>query len=221
MALIVSALFSAAYFLTMPWHPFPGSFVIKAASIAILSVIAARNGAMALALALALSAIGDALLEYSPGLFAAGLLAFLLAQVTYTLTFLRIRQTRWFQPALVFVGVYSLGLAAWLLPAVSRSLAVPVAIYVAAITVMAMAAFTTHAPNRWMEMGAVLFLISDSVLAVNRFRMPVPLSGWVVWSTYYIAQLLITLGYSKAREASAGASPITPATALHATHPPS
>jgi uncharacterized membrane protein YhhN len=198
MILPVSILLSAVYFFTIPWHPFPGSWVIKAASVALLALMAVRSRSYGLALALALSAAGDALLEYSPGLFVAGLVAFLLAHVTYTVTFVR----AWRQPRVgagaVAVAVYSLGLGAWLLPAVG-SLAAPVAIYVAAITAMVVSAFIARFPNRWVEVGAVLFLVSDSVLAVNRFRMPLPLSGWVVWSTYYAAQLMITRGVDTSR----------------------
>ncbi len=217
MALVISALLSAVYFLTIPWHPFPGSFVIKAASIAILSFIAVRQQAPSLALALLFSATGDALLEYSPNLFVAGLLAFLLAQVTYAVTFLRLRRAHWFRPAIVAVLIYSVGLAAWLLPAVTPALTVPVAIYVTAITAMVVAAFMTQAPDRWIPIGAVLFLISDSVLAINRFRMPLAWSGWVVWSTYYVAQFLMALGYLKARRWWPEASQITPVTSMHAT----
>ena len=197
MAIFISILLSAVYFLTIPWHPFPGSWVVKAASIVILSVIAARDRAYGLAIALAFSAVGDALLEYSPGLFASGLVAFLLAQITYSVTFMRARKVAQTQPAAVILIAYSFGLAAWLLPGVGP-LAVPVAIYVMAITAMVVCAFFARFPNRLVEAGAVLFLISDSVLAVNRFRMPIPLSGWIVWSTYYCGQLLIATGYLKA-----------------------
>jgi uncharacterized membrane protein YhhN len=192
-----SILLSAVYFFTIPWHPFPGSWAIKAASVALLALIAARNQSHGVALALALSSIGDALLEYSPGLFVVGLVAFLLAHLTYTATFVRAWQQPRMSAAAVAIVAYSIGLGAWLLPA-AGSLAAPVAIYVAAITAMAVSAFTARFGNRWIEIGAVMFLISDSVLAVNRFRMPLPLSGWLVWSTYYLAQLMIVRGALRA-----------------------
>lgn len=194
----VSILLSAVYFLTIPWHPFPGSWVVKAASVAILSMIAVRNRATGLALALAFSAMGDALLEYSPSLFVGGLVAFLLAQITYVVTFVQTWKVARLRPAPVVVIAYSLALAAWLVPG-AGSLALPVSIYVLAITAMVVSAFIARFPNRWVEVGAVLFLVSDSVLAVNRFRAPMPLAAWLIWSNYYLAQLLITMGFIQAR----------------------
>ena len=199
MGIVISAVLSAVYFLTIPWHPFAGSWVVKAASVAILAALAARKRARGLAVALAFSALGDALLEFSPELFIGGLAAFLLAHVTYTVTFVRRWQSARITPGAVVAACYSAGLAAWLLPEVG-TIAIPVAVYVLAITAMVVSAFTARFPNRRVEAGAVLFLISDSMLAVDRFRMPVPLAEWIVWPTYYAAQLLITTGYLNAVE---------------------
>jgi hypothetical protein len=43
--------------------------------------------------------------------------------------------------------------------------------------------------------GAVLFLISDSLLAIHKFKAPMPLRDYLVWSTYYLGQCGIALGY--------------------------
>ena len=192
----VSILLSAVYYLTIPWHPFPGSWVVKAAPVAILAVLAGRKGARGLATALAFSALGDALLE-SPNLFIGGLAAFLLAQITYTVVFVRQWKGVKVTPGAVLVLIYSAGLAAWLLPEVG-TIVVPVAFYVVALTAMVTSAFTARFPNRWVEVGAILFLISDSVLAVDRFRMPVPFAEWIIWPTYYVGQLLIATGFLSA-----------------------
>ena len=40
-------------------------------------------------------------------------------------------------------------------------------------------------------LGAILFLVSDSILALDKFRSPLPLRDLLVMSTYYAAQLLI------------------------------
>ena len=54
---------------------------------------------------------------------------------------------------------------------------------------MVVSAITARIP--FVATGAVLFLISDSVLAVNRFRMAILFEPWIVWGTYYAAQVLI------------------------------
>ena len=41
--------------------------------------------------------------------------------------------------------------------------------------------------------GSILFLISDFVIAIDKFRTPVPFSHTIVMSTYYAAQLGISL----------------------------
>jgi uncharacterized membrane protein YhhN len=37
----------------------------------------------------------------------------------------------------------------------------------------------------------VLFILSDSTLALNKFRSPIPQSSVIVMSTYWAAQLLL------------------------------
>ena len=48
--------------------------------------------------------------------------------------------------------------------------------------------------SRWVLAGAVLFLISDSLLGAGRFKTQIPLRGFLVWTTYYAGQCAITLG---------------------------
>ena len=49
-------------------------------------------------------------------------------------------------------------------------------------------------------------MISDSLLAIHKFKEPVPLRDYLVWTTYYLGQCGIALGYlaSSARGVSAG-----------------
>jgi len=75
---------------------------------------------------------------------------------------------------------------------------VPVFVYIAAITTMA-----GFAAARYVDVGGtktllafaggILFLISDSVLAYDRFAKKVPLARLFVLGTYFPAQLLIAL----------------------------
>jgi len=45
-----------------------------------------------------------------------------------------------------------------------------------------------------MIAGAILFIISDSLLAINKFYQPFENAGILIMFTYGVAQLLITLG---------------------------
>ena len=39
--------------------------------------------------------------------------------------------------------------------------------------------------------GALFFMLSDTILAVNKFKMPLPFGHHTVLTTYYVAQYLI------------------------------
>jgi len=64
----------------------------------------------------------------------------------------------------------------------------------AAITAMAVSSIASRIRPEWVVAGAILFLISDSILAANKFVGPVPLRGWLVWSTYVLGQYGLCLG---------------------------
>jgi uncharacterized membrane protein YhhN len=78
-------------------------------------------------------------------------------------------------------------------------LRVPVAAYVLVIATMAAQAWgrAKHlgsAGSRWLAWGSVLFMLSDSLLAVDKFISPLPEAGLWVLASYYLAQGLIVQG---------------------------
>ena len=83
-------------------------------------------------------------------------------------------------------------------PAVGKALQLPVAVYALAILAMGMASLTTLLPLAIL--GAVLFMASDTLLAIGRFLLPTDSThqGWVqpaVWALYFAAQLSIVLAF--------------------------
>jgi len=132
-------------------------------------------------------------------LFVYGLGAFLLVHLTYVLLFVRNRPRPLAIGAaqavpVVLVLLYSVGVSSWLLPSFG-SLTIPVAIYMCAITAMVVTAILARFSNPWVACGAILFLISDSLLAINKFKTPVPYRDYLVWSTYYAGQYAIATGF--------------------------
>jgi uncharacterized membrane protein YhhN len=97
----------------------------------------------------------------------------------------------------VFFGLAAVMLPR-LMPVLSAQLRLPVTIYVAAIVAMGCAALTLPQPA--IIIGAVAFMASDTILAVETFLLA-PNSahrrwtGITLWILYYAAQLLITLGF--------------------------
>jgi alkylglycerol monooxygenase len=48
-----------------------------------------------------------------------------------------------------------------------------------------------------VAIGAGCFMLSDSLLATNKFVMPLPLAPFWVLTTYYTAQVLIVGGWTR------------------------
>jgi alkenylglycerophosphocholine hydrolase len=162
---------------------------------ALLVLSRRRDGyARAIAGGLVLSAAGDVLLE-RPGGFVPGLVAFLLAHLAYTGAFVfaerRLRAARAIPFAAWLVAAF-----VWLRPGFGP-LAIPVAAYMLAIGAMMWraAARTAGLPGdpvpagaRAALAGAVLFGLSDTLLAIDRFRAPLPLAGYAVIGLYWAGQ---------------------------------
>lgn len=178
--------------------------VVKTVPLTAFALAASIAGASPwLVAALAFSAAGDfALSRRGDAAFLYGLAAFALAHVVYIFLFLSLSgASLWGAFAFVPLGALSLvafGLSAelWLVPFVGR-LRWAVRLYVLAITLMGLAAFTL--PFGAITLGAVLFIASDTLLAVQLFRLEAgnrlsrPL-GWSVWGLYVAGQALILSG---------------------------
>jgi alkenylglycerophosphocholine/alkenylglycerophosphoethanolamine hydrolase len=146
--------------------------------------------------ALALSLAGDACLMFEGQLwFAAGLGSFLLAHLLFILAFLD-GVPLGLPPAwMALVMAYGLGLTAWLLPR-AGSLKAPVALYCLVLLGMALAAALRWAtlggrPPLLGLCGALLFVASDSALAIRKFGGPYRGAQALILSSYWLAIGLI------------------------------
>lgn len=179
----------------------------KTSAVGLLAVLAfLQAGPLLLIAALALSATGDALLaQEGEKPFLAGLASFLGAHIAYVALFLAVGDgleilagTSWRLALAALAIAATVLLLRLLLPAVGAQLRLPVMLYSIAILAMLLAATTVRAPA--IIAGAVLFVISDSLLAVGRFLLAPDdprqkALGPAVWISYYLAQTAITLGF--------------------------
>ena len=156
-------------------------------------------------LAIAFSFAGDLLLM-DPGLFIPGLLAFLFAHVFYIFAY---RQHTSDETTDALRGIHRIrlafpivltgtGLVVLLYPAIEEY-RVPVIVYAVLITIMALTALLrfgrTSTESFWLVFGgAILFMISDSLIAIDKFLMPVAGGGFFILLTYAAAQLMIVSG---------------------------
>jgi uncharacterized membrane protein YhhN len=197
---LLSLLLATAYLVSQAWQPYPASFALKGLCVAILAAIAFRNASPVLGVALALSSAGDVLLDLDPErLFVYGLGLFLLVHLIYVFLFVQARRGPLTVPrsrvvAVILVLAYCGGISAWLLPSLG-SLMAPVAIYMCAITAMVVTAVLAGFSRPGIVWGAMLFLASDSLLAVNKFKTAVPYRAYLVWATYYLGQYSIAIGF--------------------------
>lgn len=214
--LLLSIASGAGYLATKSLQPFPGSIVLKALSIAPLAVLAFRmlrqanprphgmellrdQDNLILGAALGFSCLGDIYLDLPGNYFVQGLVSFLVAHFIYILLFVRnwprpLRPTGGQMVLAALVLVYSLLLSNWLSPALG-GMAGPVMVYICAITVMAVSTIFAGFSKPYVWMGAVLFMLSDSMIATGRFKTPLPMSKYLVWATYYLGQYFIAMGF--------------------------
>ncbi|WP_193162976.1 lysoplasmalogenase [Microbulbifer hainanensis] len=211
--LLAAFVASAALYMLLDGIGLNGTWMaaLKIVPIALLAVIARRElsgSTRVLTLAaLGFSALGDVLLALEfPNQFVFGLGAFLLAQLTYAGNFLRTAQfgSRRFALRGLAVATAAALLAKQVLPGAGE-LTLPVLVYMGAIVAMALSAAAHRSGSSLLFAGAVTFLVSDALIALNRFVDPVPLAGSWIMLTYYVAQALLVVGTIRAHLASRGA----------------
>ena len=153
--------------------------------------------------ALLFSWMGDVLLIFQGRdqlFFLLGLSSFLVAHIFYIIFFHRVRlkealPARLFP--LIVVVVYYARLMLFLSPYLNE-MKWPVRVYGVVISIMFMLALHMRLKNRvtglLMMGGALLFVASDSLLAINKFYKPFEGSGLLIMLTYGLAQLFIVEG---------------------------
>ena len=156
--------------------------------------------------ALVCSWLGDVLLmleSWDPVFFIGGLLAFLSAHLLYIWYFNGIKTTKKSflksRPVmLIGVLVYVFELIYILWPGLG-SMKIPVIVYASVIGIMLAFALWQYGKIDQRAallfiIGALLFVLSDTLLAINRFRIGFTGAGTWVMITYCLAQFLLAMG---------------------------
>lgn len=157
----------------------------------------------AIAAGLLFSTAGDVFLMLPRDRFVAGLASFLVAHLCYIGAFSS--GVPFGAAPLLWLPFFAAGgvVVALVWPGLKPALRAPVVAYVVVIAAMA-----GQATGRWYvsgsmvalaaAVGAGLFVISDAVLAIDRFRWHFRAARAVTLTTYWAAQLLIALSVSGA-----------------------
>jgi uncharacterized membrane protein YhhN len=141
----------------------------------------------------------------SPLYFQIGLGSFLIMQIAYIRLFssqssagyFDLRQ--WFSLPIIPVLIYVVGFLAFLLPLIPAALYIPVSLYALALGAMLYSAFLRKKDSSYylIFIGAIFFVISDSLLALAKFYFSFSGNSIYVMLTYILAQLLLILGLCK------------------------
>ncbi|HPY53870.1 MAG TPA: lysoplasmalogenase [Treponemataceae bacterium] len=153
-------------------------------------------------LAMVFCILGDTLLMFDRGdefFFVLGLVAFLIGHIFYIFAFRKIKKKNQlgFHPLKSLLVLVYMVVILWLLLPGVNELKVPVVFYAAVISIMLIFAvqLTKIGKFGWIiAIGALLFVISDSAIAINKFYTPIPKNGWIVTLTYIAAQFFIARG---------------------------
>lgn len=170
-------------------------------SILLIAVIALRPPSVRykwmLIFGLAFSLLGDVILMLPFELFIFGLLAFLLANFFYIIAFISVGG--FYKPVKTTIPFlfYGLILLVYMWSTLG-DMRFPALIYTLVILTMSWQAYGQWKQTRERRaflafVGSLLFIASDSALAINRFANPIELAPLIVLGTYYPAQWLISL----------------------------
>ncbi len=167
------------------------------------------------AIALSFSCLGDILLmQHRNNLFIFGLASFLIAHISYVISFVvrlhhgrTVSKRRLTISTMIVISIPFLTYVTLMLyifhPILNadieetKGLFIPVAIYTCVIVGMAYLSLLRgrKTPGFWyVFIGAILFVMSDTILAFNKFVVPLPTPGLFIMFTYGIGQYLITIG---------------------------
>ncbi len=138
--------------------------------------------------------LGDTLL-LKDSFFVFGLLAFLIAHLLFALGFISVGGFKKYPIPLVLLLFFGISMYLYLLPDLD-TMSIPVAVYMLFIIMMgwqALNLFVWQKKRVYLVIGlaAALFIFSDSMIALNKFKFPFAYSGVVILATYWIAIALI------------------------------
>lgn len=134
--------------------------------------------------------LGDILL-LNPAYFVFGLVAFLLAHILFIVGFVQHKgfQFHWIS----FLILFAIGGAIffWLKPDLGDFM-IPVLVYVLVITSMAWQGIGLFLRDKgkaylWIAMAVLLFMLSDTLLAINKFKAPFPYASLLILGTYWLS----------------------------------
>lgn len=196
---------SLVFLLTLHLTPYFASHIIKAIPAILLAIQFYAVGRLKspfkwLLIGFLFSAVGDIFLELdNTKFFVHGLGSFLVAHLFYSIgLFSKKSSIKDHKFIASFILLFSISMIFILSPKLGNLL-IPVSIYIFVISIMGVLScgFLDNSPL--VTLGAGLFIISDSLIAINKFLVAIPKAGIFIMITYYAANFLIGYGFLNQR----------------------
>jgi uncharacterized membrane protein YhhN len=155
-----------------------------------------------LCIAVVFSFLGDlALMKDTETFFLLGLTGFLLAQLTYTYLYYK---STFAKPAfrlmpLLPILTFTVFFLIILYPNVPGDMRIPIFVYALCITAMACmsrlrSGLTSENSYQWVMMGSLLFVVSDALIAYDKYYRSLSYDQELITATYIGAQRFIAMG---------------------------
>jgi uncharacterized membrane protein YhhN len=156
---------------------------------------------------------GDLLLAFDGAqFFIFGMLGFMITHICnsiyfYSLNSVKIEQSKYAKLALLILTI-TCSFIVYIIKENAGAFFVPIIVYMILIGIMAILSANladsmlyNHAAIHYFIPGAVLFVLSDGLLAINKFNLQDSSLDIFVMITYGLAQLYLVMGYYKTKNA--------------------
>jgi len=193
---LLFAFFATSFTFSTFFEPYPFSYLVKLLPMAVLIIVAFQSMQSAsdklFLIGLLFSAMGDFILDYDrDSWFIYGLGSFLIAHFFYLRCFWPVTQKN----RVAVIGYIVFGLLTFNLiaPGLGK-LFLPVLIYMSVLLFMGIFTLISKKSNHWLVVGGLCFVISDSIIGINKFYSPIAYSHFFIMMTYYFAQYALVKG---------------------------
>ncbi len=177
---------------------YPLSGLIKISPIIVLAIVSFQKISSGFPklfiIGLLFSMIGDFILDYDrQGAFIYGLAAFFIAHIFY-ISSLGLWEFAGKQLWIAGLILILCTVAITLISPNLEDLLIPVLAYMVILLLMGLSTIFSQKSNSWLIIGGLSFLISDSIIGLDKFYTPIIFSHLLIMVTYYFAQYALVRG---------------------------
>ncbi len=192
-------IFAGVFIASTLYNPYPLSWILKLLPIFVLihfswqQLILTRESTHKLFIVgLIFSGLGDFFLDYDRvNWFVFGLGSFLVAHLFYIFSLKPFTLKR--VPIIVLYCLYGTGMFSFIYAGLGE-LFIPVLIYMTVLLLMGIATLLSHKSNTWLIIGGISFILSDSLIGLDKFYLEIPYASFWIMTTYYFAQFSLVKG---------------------------